>query len=59
MFFEYPKLLWLLLVPLLLLVLYIYRLLKGKEPHFRVSVLRPWRQEVLPFLILYAIYHIS
>ena len=42
MFFEYPKLLWLLLVPLLLLVLYIYRLLKGKEPHFRVSVLRPW-----------------
>lgn len=42
MFFEYPKLLWLLAVPVLLLALYIYRLVKGKEPHFRVSSGTPW-----------------
>lgn len=42
MFFEYPRLLWLLLVPALLLALYIYRDIKGRKPHMRVSVSAPW-----------------
>lgn len=42
MFFEYPKLLWLIAVPVLLLALYVYRQVKGKEPHFRVSAGSPW-----------------
>lgn len=33
MFFEYPSLLWLLVVPVLLLALYIYRELSGRVPH--------------------------
>ena len=37
MFFEYPALLWLLAIPALLCVLYIYRQVAGKVPHFRVS----------------------
>lgn len=43
MFFEYPRLLWLLALPVLLAALYIYRQIKGREPHFRVSLLRPWK----------------
>lgn len=42
MFFEYPALLWLLLVPVLLLGLYIYRELSGRQPHMRVASLYPW-----------------
>lgn len=45
MFFEYPKLLWLLAVPVLLLALYIYRQIRGKEPHFRASTGAPWIAE--------------
>lgn len=53
MFFEYPKLLWLLALPALLAARYIYRELAGKEPHFRVSVLSPWKAgESLFFMIL-------
>lgn len=44
MFFEYPKLLWLLLIPVLLLALYVYRELAGKQPHLRVSSLTPWKK---------------
>lgn len=44
MFFEYPKLLWLLLVPLLLLVHYLYLELRGRNPHLRVSTLTPWKK---------------
>lgn len=43
MFFEYPKLLWLLLVPALLVAVYIYRELTSAEPHLRVSSLKPWK----------------
>lgn len=43
MFFEYPKLLWLLIVPLLLAVLYIYREIKGRYPHLRVSSIAQWK----------------
>lgn len=42
MFFEYPIFLWLLIVPALLLALYIYREIKGKKPHFRVSASSAW-----------------
>ncbi len=42
MFFEYPKLLWLLIVPVLLAALYVYREVKDRDPHFRVSAIRPW-----------------
>ncbi len=42
MFFEYPKLLWLLCLPVLLLALYLYREFRGRNPHLRVSDIRPW-----------------
>ena len=42
MFFEYPKLLWLLLLPVLLAGLYILRELKGRRAHLRVSTIFPW-----------------
>lgn len=45
MFFEYPSLLWLLLVPLLLAGLYVWQELTGRKPHFRVSTDIPWRRE--------------
>ena len=44
MFFEYPKLLWLLIVPALLLALYIYREVRQKVPHFRASSINPWKK---------------
>ena len=42
MFFEYPKLLWLLMVPALLVLHYIYREVAQKRPHLRVSTSVPW-----------------
>lgn len=42
MFYEYPKLLWLLLIPALLLVKYIFDEIKGRRPHLRVSAYSPW-----------------
>ena len=42
MFFEYPKILWLLLVPALLVLHYIYREIAQKRPHLRVSTSVPW-----------------
>lgn len=42
MFFEYPKLLWLLILPLLLLIHYIYLELAERHPHLRVSKAMPW-----------------
>jgi len=42
MFFEYPKLLWLTVVPALLLVLYILREVSGRQAHLRVSASAPW-----------------
>lgn len=43
MFFEYPKLLWLLILPALMLVHYIYLELSGRRPHLRVSAVAPWK----------------
>ena len=42
MFFEYPKLLWLLILPALLVLHYIYREVAQKRPHLRVSTSVPW-----------------
>ena len=42
MFFEYPKLLWLLVIPALLVLHYIYLELSGRHPHLRVSTSVPW-----------------
>ena len=42
MFFEYPKLLWLLFLPLLLLAHYLWLELSGRRPHLRVSTSTPW-----------------
>ncbi len=42
MFFEYPKLLWLLAVPVLLVLHYIYLEFFQRHPHLRVSTLVPW-----------------
>ena len=53
MFFEYPQLLWLLAVPVLLVLHYLYLELSGRRPHLRVSTARPWKLEgqgVLPVL---------
>jgi hypothetical protein len=45
MFFEYPKLLWLLVVPALLVLHYIYLELAQRHPHLRVSTSIPWLVE--------------
>ena len=42
MFFEYPKLLWLLAVPVLLVLHYLYLELSGRNPHMRVSASAAW-----------------
>ena len=42
--FEYPALLWLLAVPLLLVGLYLWRELAERRPHLRVSTSAPWLQ---------------
>ncbi len=42
MFFEYPKLLWLLAVPVLLILHYIWLELARRHPHLRVSTSVPW-----------------
>ena len=42
MFFEYPKLLWLMVLPVLLAVHYIWMELSGRRPHMRVSTSVPW-----------------
>ena len=42
MFFEYPELLWLMLVPALLVLYYIYLELAERHPHLRVSTAVPW-----------------
>ena len=42
MFFEYPGLLWLLALPLLLVAHYLWQELGGRRPHMRVSNLQPW-----------------
>ncbi len=42
MFFEYPKLLWLLVIPGLLVLHYIWIEMAERHPHLRVSTAVPW-----------------
>ena len=42
MFFEYPKFLWLLALPVLLIAHYLFLELSGRRPHLRVSASAPW-----------------
>jgi Ca-activated chloride channel family protein len=42
--FENPALLWLLVIPLLLAGLYVWRELAERRPHLRVSTAAPWLQ---------------
>ena len=42
MYFEYPKLLWLLVIPVLLLAHYLWMELSGRRPHLRVPTATPW-----------------
>ena len=43
MFFEYPGLLLLLIIPALLVARYIYLELSGRRAHLRVSSIKPWK----------------
>ena len=43
MFFEYPALLWLLVIPALMLVHYVYIELSGRRPHLRVPDVQFWK----------------
>ena len=42
MFFEYPKALFLLAIPLVLILHYLWMELSGRRPHMRVSSSAPW-----------------
>ena len=48
MFFEYPSLLLLLVLPALVVALYIYREISQKRPHLRVSKAAPWLVKKTP-----------
>ena len=50
MYFEYPKLLWLLAVPALLVLHYLYLELRGRHPHMRVSAAVPWTLKRSPLM---------
>ncbi|MEG1898133.1 MAG: VWA domain-containing protein [Bacteroidales bacterium] len=45
MFFEFPKLLWLLLLLIPVVIIYIYREIKGLRPYLLVSTIAPWQQK--------------
>lgn len=44
MYFEYPHLLWLETIPLLLVLHYLYLEFFSRRPHLRVSVMAPWKK---------------
>ena len=52
MFFEYPKLLWLLVIPALLVLHYIWQEVAGRHPHMRVSSSVPWTVRGRSFMAL-------
>ena len=43
MFFEYPKILWLEIIPVLLIIHYLYLELAERRPHLKVSTSVPWK----------------
>lgn len=50
MYLEYPGLMWLLVVPVLLIVHYIWMELAQRHPHLRVSTSIPWKLTGTPFM---------
>lgn len=50
MYLEYPGLLWLLAIPALLVVHYIWLELAQRHPHLRVSTSVPWKLGGTPFM---------
>ena len=48
MFFEYPKLLWLFAVPVLMLLHYLWQELSGRRPHLRVPSSMQWLSDGTP-----------
>ena len=50
MYLEYPGLLWLLVIPALLVVHYIWLELAQRHPHLRVSTAVPWKLGGTPFM---------
>ena len=50
MYLEYPGLMWLLVVPALLTVHYIWIELAQRRPHLRVSTSIPWKLTGTPFM---------
>ena len=52
MYFEYPRLLWLLAIPVLLVLHYLWMELRGRKPHLRVSTSAPWKQEGMSVLAI-------
>ncbi len=50
MFFEYPKLLWLLVIPGILVLHYILLELAERHPHLRVSTAVPWMVKRTPVM---------
>ena len=53
MYFEYPKLLWLLFVPAFLLLHYIWLELAKRHPHLRVSTSVPWKLRGTTFMTVF------
>ena len=53
MFFEYPRLLWLLVIPALLVLHYIYLEKAGRHPHMRVSTAVPWKKQGRSFMTFF------
>lgn len=50
MYLEYPGLLWLLVIPALLIVHYIWLEFSQRHPHLRVSTSVPWKLAGTPFM---------
>ena len=50
MYFEYPDLLWLLVIPVLLVLHYIWLEAAGRHPHMRVSTSVPWTLKRSPLM---------
>lgn len=50
MYLEYPGLLWLLVIPVLLVVHYIWLEIAQRHPHLRVSTSVPWKLMGTPFM---------
>lgn len=53
MFFEYPKLLWLMVVPALMVLHYIYLEICERHPHLRVSTSVPWMSRKRSFMSIF------